>query len=92
MTDSQLVVSQINGEYEAKDESMEKYSAIVRTLISIFKEVEFVQLPRSHNHLANALTKLGNSSLTNLNRSVMVEVRPFKAIVKKLSRYIRHNC
>lgn len=44
-----------------------------------FKEVEFIQLSRSQNHQADALSKFSRFCLTKLNMLVMVEVWPFKA-------------
>ena len=40
--DSQLVISQVNGMYEAKEERMKKYLNKVRRLIKNFSEAHFV--------------------------------------------------
>ena len=42
--DSQLVIGQVNGTYEAKEEHMKKYLNKVRHLIKKFKEASFVQV------------------------------------------------
>ena len=42
--DSQLVISQVNGMYEAKEERMKKYLNKVRCLIKKFSEAHFVQI------------------------------------------------
>ena len=41
-SDSKLVVEQIKGEYEAKEERMQKYLRLTRHLTREFDEVEFV--------------------------------------------------
>ena len=44
-TDSQLVVNQIKGEYEARDVTMQKYLKKARELISWFEAVHIERLP-----------------------------------------------
>ena len=48
-SDSKLVVGQIKGEYEAKEERIQKYLRLTRHLTHEFNKVEFVQVPRSQN-------------------------------------------
>jgi ribonuclease HI len=45
-SDSQLVVGQVRGEYEAKEDRMKKYLTVVRALLTHFKKVELLQIPR----------------------------------------------
>ena len=55
--DSQLVMGQINGMCEAKEERMKKYLEKVLQFVKKFKETDFVQIPREENMEANALAK-----------------------------------
>ena len=55
--DSQLVIGQVNGTYEAKEKQMKKYLNKVRHLIRKFSEVHFVQIPREENMEADTLAK-----------------------------------
>ena len=55
--DSQLIINQVNGMCEAKEDRMKKYSNKVKQLIKKFKEASFIQLPREENMEADALTK-----------------------------------
>ena len=55
--DSQFVMSQINGTYEAKEGRMKKYLEKVLRLVKKFKEINFVQILREENMEADALTK-----------------------------------
>ena len=48
-SDSKLVIGQIRGEYEAKEEKMQKYLKLTKHLTQEFDTVEFVQIPRSQN-------------------------------------------
>uniref|UniRef100_A0A2N9ERU6 Uncharacterized protein n=1 Tax=Fagus sylvatica TaxID=28930 RepID=A0A2N9ERU6_FAGSY len=60
-SDSQLVVRQVNGEYEAKEERMRKYLDLVRSIMTSFNEVIIVQVLREQNIEADALAKLASS-------------------------------
>ena len=55
--DSQLVMGQVNGTYEAKEERMKRYLNKVRRLIKKFSEAHFVQVSREKNMEANTLAK-----------------------------------
>ena len=54
---SQLVIGQVNGTCEAKEERMKKYLNKVRRLIKKFSEAHFVQIPREENIEADTLAK-----------------------------------
>ncbi|KAH7860985.1 hypothetical protein Vadar_020277 [Vaccinium darrowii] len=60
-SDSQLVVNQFNGEYDAKDERMAKYLDIARSIAETFEELEVHQVGREHNAHADALARLGSA-------------------------------
>ncbi|KAL0319852.1 UNVERIFIED_CONTAM: Ribonuclease HI [Sesamum radiatum] len=64
-SDSQLVVNQIRGEYEAKESKMTKYLSSVQILMRRFDEFAIEQIPRSKNEEADQLARLA-SSLTPL--------------------------
>ena len=55
--DSRLVIRQVNGMYEAKEERMKKYLNKVRHLIKKFSEAHFVQIPREENMEVDTLAK-----------------------------------
>ena len=57
MGDSQLVIGQVNGTCEAKEERMRKYLNKVVHLVKKFKEVDFVQISREKNLEADTLAK-----------------------------------
>ncbi|XP_071917217.1 uncharacterized protein [Coffea arabica] len=79
-SDSQLVVYQVRGEYEAKEEVMKKYLAKVQEATALFDTFEIERVPRSQNKRADALSKLASSSFAHLNKEVFVEVVKQKSI------------
>ena len=52
-----MVIGQVNGMYEAKEERMKKYLNKVRRLIKKFSEAHFVQIPREENMEVDTLAK-----------------------------------
>ena len=54
--DSQVVTSQVNGDYECKNEQMKKYLEQVKDRVSNLR-VKFVQIPGEENKHANQLAK-----------------------------------
>ncbi|KAG7585621.1 Retrotransposon gag domain [Arabidopsis thaliana x Arabidopsis arenosa] len=71
--DSQLVVNQFAGDYEAKAPRMEAYLSAVKKLAEKFKEFELVRIPRGENTSADALAALASTSDPELKRVIPVE-------------------
>lgn len=55
--DSQLVIRQMNGEYEVRAEHLKAYHGRLRQLARSFRKVEFRWVPREENTVADALSK-----------------------------------
>ena len=72
-SDSRLVVGQVKGEFEAKDERMQGYLSQVRCLQSEFESFNLLHIPRSGNAHADSLAMLATSSTQNLPRVVLIE-------------------
>ena len=72
-SDLRLVVSQVKGEFEAKDERMQGYLSQVKCLQSEFESFDLLHIPRSGNAHADSLTMLATSSAQNLSRVILVE-------------------
>ena len=72
-SDLRLVVSQVKGEFEAKDERMQGYLSQVKCLQSKFESFDLLHIPRSGNAHADSLTMLATSSTQNLSRVILVE-------------------
>ncbi|XP_071928199.1 uncharacterized protein [Coffea arabica] len=73
-SDSQLVERQVLGEYEAKDETMQRYLSKVHQLTAYFESFEIQKIPRSQNKRADALSRLASTSFSEFNKTVLVEV------------------
>ena len=58
--DSQVITSQINDDYECRNERMKKYLEEVKSRISGL-EVEFVQIPREENECTDRLAKVASA-------------------------------
>jgi ribonuclease HI len=71
--DSQLVVRQMNGEYEVKAEHLRAYHARLTQLRGLFQEVVFEWIPREENRRADALSKL---ALDDARSAVRREIEP----------------
>ncbi|XP_050264018.1 uncharacterized protein LOC126708230 [Quercus robur] len=62
--DSSLVMGQINGTYEAKEERMKKYLERVLQLVEKFKKANFIQIPREENAEVDTLAKEASATGT----------------------------
>ncbi|XP_058216794.1 uncharacterized protein LOC131327665 [Rhododendron vialii] len=60
--DSQLIVNQVLGDYEARDPRMLKYQATATELIQHFKHFKIEQINHEHNTHADALAGLASAS------------------------------
>ena len=71
--DSQLVVKQIEDDYEAKGEKMIRYLKKVHELLKQFVRVQVRHIPRIKNSRAGTLAKLATASQEDLDRQAPVE-------------------
>ena len=76
--DSQVITSQINGDYKCKNERMKKYLEEVKNWIGNL-EVRFVQIPREENECANRLAKAASAESMIVSKWVLsfVQVSSF---------------
>ena len=72
-SDSRLVVRQVKGELEARDERMQGYLSHVRHLQSEFESFSLLNIPRSGNTHADSLAMLATSSAQSLPRVILIE-------------------
>ncbi|XP_013669563.1 uncharacterized protein LOC106374000 [Brassica napus] len=70
-SNSQLIINQVQGEYQEKDDTMIQYTAVAQRLIKRFKSCKLTQIPREQNSQAHALTNnLGSALETNSHMSI----------------------
>ena len=72
-SDSRLVVGQVKGEFEAKDERMREYLSQVKIMQMKFESFSLLHVPRSGNTHTDSLATLATSSAQNLPRIILVE-------------------
>ncbi|XP_050285610.1 uncharacterized protein LOC126725123 [Quercus robur] len=75
MGDSQLIMGQVNGTYEAKEERMKKYLGRVMRLVKRFEKADFVQIPREENVEADTIAKEASAD-ESLEKSDEVQYMP----------------
>ncbi|XP_065622758.1 uncharacterized protein LOC112030837 [Quercus suber] len=73
-SDSRLVVSQIQGSFEARDPRMKAYLCTTKMIISKFVSVKVSQVGRAQNRHADSLATLASSSIENVPRLIRVEL------------------
>ncbi|XP_028100374.1 uncharacterized protein LOC114299736 [Camellia sinensis] len=78
-SDSELVVNQVSGEYEARDERMAKYQMLVRLEIKKFAAIRMEQINREENNAADELAGLAFMQTTFPN-PLMIEFLPQPSI------------
>nr|XP_025678020.1 uncharacterized protein LOC112777850 [Arachis hypogaea] len=73
-TDSQVVSSQINGDYQTRDPLLQQYLAKVNKLREGFEHVTIRHVPRERNARADLLSKLASTKPGHGNKSLIQEV------------------
>ena len=68
--DSQVITSQINSDYEYRNERIKKYLEEVKNRISSL-EVKFVQISREENECADHLAKAASAEFMNASKQVL---------------------
>ncbi|XP_050289605.1 uncharacterized protein LOC126727727 [Quercus robur] len=81
-SDSRLVVGQVNGELEARDERMQEYLVQAKRLRTRFNYFSLMHVSRSRNTHANSLATLATSSVQCLPRVILVEDLHKPSVVK----------
>ena len=79
-SDSKLLIRQIKEKYEANEERMQRYLRLTKHLTQDFDRVEFVQIPRSQNMIANEIAKLALSRERSTSMGLEMEVQKFPSI------------
>ncbi|XP_074355747.1 uncharacterized protein LOC141695398 [Apium graveolens] len=72
--DSRLVVAQVNGEFEAKDDTMANYLRVVKEILTQFNEWYAEPVPREENITADALSQFTSSEIESYLRSIYFQV------------------
>ncbi|KAL0293629.1 UNVERIFIED_CONTAM: Ribonuclease HI [Sesamum angustifolium] len=71
--DSQMIVKQVSGEYEANEESMIQYLQQIEELKTKFKSFQLQQIQREENVKADSLSKLASALEDCKTRRIIVQ-------------------
>ncbi|XP_072087116.1 uncharacterized protein [Arachis hypogaea] len=87
-TDSQVVSSQINGDYQTRDPLLQQYLAKVNELKEGFEHVTIQHVPRERNARADLLSKLANTKPGHGNKSLIQKVVKSPSILTTTNAYL----
>ena len=73
--DSKFIIGQVQGDYEAKEEIIQKYLKIVKELLQYFDSVKFQQIPRAKNAEADFLARLASLDECGISLELCMETR-----------------
>lgn len=79
-SDSRLVIRQIKGDYEAKEQRMQKYLKLTNQLVRDLERVEFIQVPHNLNMEANEMSRQAPSKVEDNPLGIRMEVQNFPNI------------
>lgn len=80
ITDSQLVSSQIEGTYEAREPVMQKYLSRVKQITVGLQSFEVALVPRTENMATDTLSKPASFNTTDMKCNGMIEILPERSI------------
>ncbi|XP_059650498.1 uncharacterized protein LOC132296304 [Cornus florida] len=86
LSDSQLIIRQVTGEYETKDEIMEAYRSAILHKAKDFDQIKFIQLPREYNEDADRLAYSALSFRETLAKVIPVDMLCQLSIFDELSK------
>ena len=74
MSDSQLVVNQLNETFQAKSENMSKYLSKALQIWGNFDQVTLEHVPRGENYRANYITRLATTECLKFPQGIPLEL------------------
>ena len=80
-SDSQLVVGQVNKEYESRDPRMEKYVPLVKQHLGSFSAWKLEHIPKDCNEKANALAAVAASFMMTETVFLPIYYQPDSSII-----------
>ena len=79
--DSQLVVGQVNGEYETPDQRMAKHLGLVKQRLGNFEAWKLEHIPRDSNERADTLVAIAASILIKETVFLLIYYQPTSSII-----------
>ncbi|XP_020970102.1 uncharacterized protein LOC110268349 [Arachis ipaensis] len=90
-TDSQVVSSQINGDYQTRDPLLQQYLAKVNKLKGEFDQIIIQHVPRERNARADLLSKLASTKPGHGNKSLIQEVVKTPSVSLTADTHLTHS-
>ncbi|KAK0596932.1 hypothetical protein LWI29_020323 [Acer saccharum] len=93
-SDSQLIINQVSGTYQARGDNMIAYLRKVREAATKFKGMRMEQIPREKNHRADVLAKIAATEGRALPKGILLQLipRPSTASGLEVSSVVRLPC
>ena len=73
-SDSQLVINQVQGNFEARDSRMKPYLQVVQEIMNKFGTTKVTQVGRTQNRHADSLATLASSMIEEVPRLIKVKL------------------
>ncbi|XP_004305333.1 PREDICTED: uncharacterized protein LOC101309858 [Fragaria vesca subsp. vesca] len=84
-SDSQLVVNQVSGTFEANEPHLNSYQTLAKALLHRFESATVTQVPRKENSNADALARLATGTRQKGRKKVKIEILDRPSITKTIS-------
>nr|XP_011459877.1 PREDICTED: uncharacterized protein LOC101294534 [Fragaria vesca subsp. vesca] len=84
-SDSQLVVNQVNGSFEAKEPQLHSYQTLSKAFMQRFKSASLSHIPRKANRHADALARLATEGPGKGRKKARIEVLRQPSVSKTIS-------
>ena len=81
--DSQLIINQVQGEYQPKDDSMIQYLAVAQRVIKKFKSSKLTQISREQNSQTDSLANLESTLERDSQMSIPLLVLQWPATLEE---------
>jgi len=86
-----LIICQMKGKWQTKDEKLRPYQEYLSKLVREFKEIKFTHLGREGNHFADALVTLASMARIDFGHKVHIDIRNNPAHCCSIEREIDGN-
>uniref|UniRef100_A0A5K0XSX5 RNase H type-1 domain-containing protein n=1 Tax=Nymphaea colorata TaxID=210225 RepID=A0A5K0XSX5_9MAGN len=88
---SQLIINQVNGKWQVKDEKFVPYQEITTLVICQFEEVHLAHIKREGNHIADGLASIGSPITFRTNEAIRsFEIERMKHLAFETMTHVHH--
>ncbi|CAL5415560.1 unnamed protein product [Camellia sinensis] len=91
LSDSQLVVGQIIGEFDAKEDTMRDYRDLALPLVRLFNTFHIKHIPWAENSKADEMAQLASADQSSLNSDHPMDLHAIVLFLSACSHLVGHN-